>query len=161
MRGGALPPALLFAAFGLALSFAPRRAVAVCLATLVAVAVAVGFINSGPQWQDDVFMGCWISLVVAAASVHLPNGLGPRLALILAINTGLWGGAVISVSGSNLDFLKSLPIALLCLPGGWLVATRRQIAIKVLTSWLIAVALLAGTLQITTPTPGYVPDHMD
>jgi hypothetical protein len=161
VRGGALPPALLFAAFGFALSFAPRRLFAACLAALVAVAVAVSRVRIGPQWDDDVFLGCWISVLIAAGSVHLPKGLGPRLALVLAVNSGLWGGAVISAAGGPLDLLKALPWALLCLPGAWLVATKRQIVIKVLTSWLIAVALLAGTLQITTPTPGYVADHMD
>jgi hypothetical protein len=41
------------------------------------------------------------------------------------------------------------------------VATKRQIVVKVFASWLIAIALLSATLQVTTPTPGYVPDHMD
>jgi hypothetical protein len=161
VRGGALPPALLFAALGLALSFAPRRTSVLCLAALAATALVVGSIKIGPQWRDDVFLGCWISVIAAAASVHLPRGPGPRLALLLAFNTGFWGGAVISAAGGPLDFFEALPWALLCLPGRWLVATRRSIAIKVLSSWLIAVALLALTLQITTPTPGYAPDHMD
>lgn len=161
MRGGALPPALLFAAFGLALSFAPRRAFAPCLGLLVFVAAAIGFLRIGPQWQDAVFLGCWASVVLAAASVHLPGERKLMLVLILALNSGLWGGAVVAASGSRLDLFKSLPLALLCVPGRWLVDTQRQIAIKVLSSWLIAVALLAATLQITTPTPGYAPDHMD
>lgn len=161
MRGGALPPALLFAAFGFALAFGPRRMLAPCLALMALVAIAFGFVRIGHQWQDAVFMGCWISVIIAAAVVHLPGGVGPRLALVLALNTGIWGGAVISAAGGSLDFIKALPCALVCLPGSWLVATKRQIVIKVLTSWLIAVALLSATLQITTPTPGYVPDHMD
>jgi len=161
MRGGALPPALLFAAFGFALSFAPRRWFAPCLIILLIVSIGVGRVRIGANWQDPIFLGCWVSVIAAAACVHWPGGVGPRLAVVLAINTGIWGGAVIAVAGGSLDFVKSLPCALVCLPGGWLVATRRQIVIKVLSSWLIAVALLASTLQITTPTPGYVPDHMD
>ena len=161
MRGGALPPALLFAALGLALAFAPRKSVPWCLVLTVVAAVLAGMVKVAAKWNDDVFLGCWVSLIITAASVHLPRGLNAPLVLILALNTGIWGGAVISASGGALDYLKSLPFILLCFPAGWLVATKRQIVIKVLSSWLIAVALLALTLQITTPTPGYVPDHMD
>ena len=80
---------------------------------------------------------------------------------MLAIDVGIWGGAVIAVAGKPLDLALSAPWLLLALPGGWLVRTKRQIAVKVLASWLIAVSLLVATLQITTPTPGYVQDHMD
>ena len=42
------------------------------------------------------------------------------------------------------------------------VASRRvPIAPKVVSSWLIAVALLAVTLQLIPVTPGYLPDHLE
>ncbi len=106
-------------------------------------------------------MGCWASVVIAAVSVHLPRGLGSRLAVALALNTGVWTGAVIALAGAPLDLAKSLPWVLLCLPGGWIVANGRSIFLKVAASWLIAVAVLVATLPVVTPTPGYVPDHMD
>jgi len=161
MRGGALPPALLFAAFGLALSFAPRRYFAPGIALLTLVAVPLSFFRLDAQWQDPIFLASWVSVVVAAASVHLPGERRLPLVVMLALNSGLWGGAVIAASGNKLDLLKALPLTLLCLPGRWLVTKRWQIGIKVLSSWLIAVALLAATLQLTTPTPGYLPDHID
>lgn len=165
MRGGALPPALLCAALGLALAFAPRKAVPGSLLALVAVAAAVVFlaprIGSLVAWQEPVFIGCWTSIVLAAAAVHLPRGVGPRLALALAVNSGLWAGAVIAVGGARLDLLKALPWSLLALPGGWVVARRRGVVLKVMASWLIAVAVLAAALPATTRTPGYKPDHMD
>jgi hypothetical protein len=161
MRGGALPPALLCAALGFALAFAPRRVILPCLLGLIAPAAAIGRLNIDSTWTDTAFMGCWITVVITAASVHLPRGLGPRVALVLALNTGVWAGAVIAVAGAPLDLAKSLPWALLCLPGCWLVNTGRSVAIKVASSWLIAIALLVAFLPITTPTPGYVPDHMD
>jgi hypothetical protein len=160
MRGGALPPALLCAAFGLALAFAPRRAFLPALIALCLAALAGSFLTVPASWQDGVFLGCWISVVLAALTVHLPRKLGPTASLILALNSGFWAGAVIAAAGSRLDLLKSLPAALLCLPGAWLVATGRGIAIKVATSWLIAIAILAAALPLT-PTPGYKPDHMD
>ncbi len=161
MRGGALPPALLCAALGFALAFAPRRAHPPCFAALILPALAVAWLPVDPTWKDAAFMGCWASVVVTAASVHLPRGLGPRQALILALNTGVWAGAVIALAGAPLDLAKSLPWVLLCLPGGWLVASGRAIFLKVAASWLIAVAVLVATLPLVTPTPGYMPDHMD
>ena len=161
MRGGALPPALLFAALGLALAFAPRRHIGLCLGILVVVSLGASFAPLGAGWRDTIFLGCWASLVVIALTVHLPKGLGLRVALVLTIDAGLWGGGVIALAGDRIDLMKALPAALVCIPGRWLVTTRRQIVIKVLSSWLLAVAVLAATLQITTPTPGYVADHMD
>lgn len=161
MRGGALPPALLCAALGLALGFAPRRVWAPCLAVLIAVAFAASRVKVPPAWLDGVFAGCWISVVLAAASVHLPRGIGRNTALALSANAGLWSGAVIAGAGVPLDLLKALSLALLCLPAGWMVGRGWGVAVKVASSWLIAIALLAAFLPVTTPTPGYAPDHMD
>jgi hypothetical protein len=41
------------------------------------------------------------------------------------------------------------------------VAKRLAIIVKISSSWLIAVAILALTLQFLPVTPGYVPDHLD
>lgn len=160
MRGGALPPALLCAALGLALSFAPPRARWTGLLVLVAVAIAASLPTLGDRWREAIFLGCWVSVILAAAAVHLPGGLGPRATLSLAANAGLWTGLVIGAAGQPLDLAKALPAALLCLPGAWLVQGRRQIALKVLSSWLVAVAILAASLPLV-PTPGYQADHMD
>lgn len=161
MRGGALPPALLFAALGLALAFAPRRFVGWARLAVALQAVLVSFVPISHQWADPLFFGCWLSVLTCALVVHLPGGVGARLAIVLALDAGFWAGSVIAVAGKPTDLMIALPCVLLALPGAWLVARKWQIAVKVLASWLIAVALLAGTLQITTPTPGYVPDHMD
>ena len=160
MRGGALPPALLCAAFGLALAFAPRRMAPYALGLLVLIALAASFLPVPTSWQDGVFLGCWASVALAAVSVHLPGGLGPRATLVLSVNTGFWTGAVIAAAGARTDLLKSLPLVLLCLPGAWLVSTKRGIAIKVAASWLIAISILCAALPLV-PTPGYKPDHME
>lgn len=160
MRGGALPPALLCAALGLALSFAPPKARWAGLVVLLGVAVAASLPTSAEHWREAIFLGCWASVILAAAAVHLPGGLGPRAALILAANGGLWTGLVIGAAGQPQDLAKALPAALLCLPGAWLAQGRRQVVLKVLSSWLIAVAILAASLPLV-PTPGYQADHMD
>ena len=161
MRGGALPPALLFAALGLALTFAPQRAWVPSLAVLAATAAALTFAPVPLAWREGVFLGCWMSAIASAATVHLPKGLGPRAALALSINAGFWSGAVIALAGSQLDLLKALPCAFVLLPAAWLVSRRAPIAVKVVASWLIAVAILAATLQFLPVTPGYMPDHME
>lgn len=161
MRGGALPPALLCAALGFALAFAPRRVILPALLALAAPAAFIAWLRVDPAWMDAAFVGCWISIIVAAASVHLPQRVSPMLAMVLAINTGVWVGAVIAVAGVPLDLAKSIPLVLICLPGAWLVGKGRQIVLKVGAGWLIAIALLVATLPMVTPTPGYVADHMN
>ena len=160
MRGGALPPALLCAGLGFALAFAPRSARAPALATLVATAVVAHLTGYGAANPDAAFLGCWISVVVISALVHLPGGVGGKLALLLAFTAGLWAGAVTSASGG----WTALCIALLCVgvlaPAAWLAGRGYGLAIKVVSSWLIAVAILAAGLSFV-PTPGYVPDHME
>ena len=167
MRGGVLPPALLFAALGLSLAFAPRRAwvpslLALCatLATLATLA-ALAFLALPHVWLEGIFLGLWISVIATAASVHLGNRLTVRAALALSINAGVWAGAVVSVSGSQLDLLEALPFALIFLPASWVVSRYASIPVKVVSSWVIAVAVLAATLQLLPVTPGYLPDHLE
>jgi len=52
-------------------------------------------------------------------------------------------------------------LALAVLPAVWTVDRRVLIALRVVASWLIAVALLGAMLQLIPVTPGYMPDHME
>jgi len=106
-------------------------------------------------------MGCWMSLAATAMLVHLPCGVRPRGALALSINAGLWSGAVIALAGSPLDLYKALLCVPVLLPAVALTVGRAPIVAKVISSWLIAVAVLAATLQCLPVTPGYMPDHLD
>jgi hypothetical protein len=161
MRGGVVPPALLFAALGLALAFAPRRAWAPSLLALLATLGAFTFLPMPDTWIEGIFLGCWISVIATAASVHLVHGLSPWLAFTLSVNAGVWTSAVISLSGSRLDLLKALPWVLLYLPATWIAARHGTITVKVVSSWVIAIAVLAATLQLLPVTPGYLPDHLE
>jgi hypothetical protein len=152
---------LLLAALGLALGFAPPRAWAPCLAALCLVLAVLWPVTIPPVWLEVAFLGCWSSVVLTAATVHLPHGPGRHGALVLSCNAGLWSGAVLALSGSRLDSLKAVPAVLLLLPASWLVAHRAAIAVKVASSWLIAIALLAAVLPFLPVTPGYLPDHLE
>ncbi len=161
MRTAILPVALLVAALAFALSFAPRRALWLGLPTFAVILVVTSFFRTPPDWQDLIFLACWISVVASAAMVHLSKGVSPPIAVGAAANAGLWSGLLIASAGETVDLLKVMPIALLCIPGAWLAARPAKIALKVAASWLIAVAVLAGAIPFTTPTPGYVQDHME
>jgi len=159
--GGALPPALLCAALGVALSFAAWRSVIVGLALVTVSAVAGAFAPLPESWRELVLVGCWLTVAAVAALVHLPSGVGLPLASVAALLAGGFAGAAVAAAGAPLDLSIALPCALLCLPGRWLVVRGRGIVVKVLSSWLIAVAVLAAALSLAVPTAGYEPDHME
>lgn len=161
MRGGVAPAALLFLALGLALAFAPRSARVPSLLVLCATLGAFTFLPLPQAWLEGVFLGCWVSVIATAASVHLVRGLGPFTALLLSLNAGIWAGAVSSLSGARLDLLKALPCLLISVPASWVVRRHASVPVKVVSSWVMAVAVLAVTLQLLPVTPGYLPDHME
>jgi len=160
MRGGTLPPAILCAALAFMLVFAPRRAIGPTIGLLAAALLIASVLPWPHGWMEIVFIGCWASVVVTALLVHLPGGVPVTLALIAGINAGVWAGATIAEAGSLADAARALPCVLLVLPARWLAARGASVAVKVASSWLVAVAILAATLPIV-PTPGYVPDHME
>jgi hypothetical protein len=123
--------------------------------------VALSFVSVPTDWLEVVFLGCWASIAVTAAVVHIPRGPRTAGALALAFNAGLWASAVVALSGSRLDLVAAAPCALLVVPASWLVAWRASIAVKVASSWLIAIAVLAAVLPFLPVTPGYMPDHLE
>ena len=160
MRGGALPPALLSAALGLALAYAPPRARYAGVLALWIAAPLVALVALAPHWEETVFLACWAGVVLAAASVHLPRGLSPAAGVALALAMAVLAGAVTAVAGSGPALLIALPWVLVTIPAAWLIAHGRGIAVKIVSSWLIAIALLSAALPLT-PTPGYEPDHLE
>jgi hypothetical protein len=161
MRGGVVPPALLFLALGLAVAFSPRRAWGPTLLALLATLGAGAFVHIPQAWLEGVFFVFWISVIVTAASVHVGRGLKPWAAVVLSINAAVWASAVVSLSGSRLDLLKALPCVLIVLPATWVVRKHAPIPVQVVSSWVIAIAILAATLQLLPVTPGYLPDHLE
>lgn len=161
MRGGALPPALLCAALGLGLASADSRVALAGLAVLAATACVIAFMPVPEAWSDAVFLGCWASILTNAAVVHRRRSLAPLAGLAVSLNAGIWTGAVIALAPSKLELFEALPWALGAWPAAWMRRGGREIVLKVLASWLIAVAVLAATLQFLPVTPGYRADHME
>jgi hypothetical protein len=161
MRGGALPPAILFAALGLALATAKPRVQVTSLFALGVALAALCQVELPAAWLEPVFLGCWVSAAITAAAVHLRPALGKTAALILSLNAALWSSSVVALSGRPTDALRALPAVLVLLPASWLIARRALIAVKVSSSWLMAIALLAAFLPFLPVTPGYLPDHLE
>ena len=161
MNGSGLAPALLMAATGLALSFASsKRALAWGLGALLVAAAGAALVHPPQPLAGVSLAACWLSVVVLAASVHLPRGLGVAPSVLIGVNSGLWTGLVAGGAGGVPTLLAALPWSLLCVPGWWLVARRWGVAIKVVLSWLAAAAVLSIGLGLT-PTLGYEPDHRE
>lgn len=160
MRGGFLPPAILCAALGIALAFIPIRRAALAATMLAFTALVVWFAGPPTRWIEPIFLGCWLSVIANVLSVQQPERLHAGLFFALAVNTGIWAGAVTAVSGQRTDLAIALPCVLLFLGGRLIVLRGWSIGLKVLASWLAAVAILA-TMVSLTPTPGYEPDHME
>ena len=156
-----MPPGLLFLALGLALAFTPRRALGPSLLALLATLAAGASVRVPQAWLEGVFFACWASVIATAATVHLGREIGPRAAVALSVNAGVWTSAVVSLSGTKLDLVKALPCVLISLPASWVVGRYDSIPVKVVCSWVIAVAILAATLQLLPVTPGYLPDHLE
>ncbi len=114
-----------------------------------------------PAWADVVFLNSWISVLGCAISIYLRQPVGLFPALLLSLNAGVWCGTVNALAGSTLGLVKALPAVAVLWPVGWAARYRDGLAVKVVATWLMAVAVLAGTLQFLPVTPGYLPDHLE
>lgn len=161
MRGGALPPAILCAALGLALARVDIKLQRYGIIAAATAALAAAWTRWPAGWTDAVFLACWSSTVLNSVRVYLVGPSGRTATLLLCVNTGIWAGAVISVAARETDLMLALPCTLTVLPAAWAVRRGGSIALKVVSSWLVAVAILAATLQFLPVTPGYLPDHME
>ena len=159
MRDTVLPVALLAIALGLALSYASEKVARNACLTALGIAVLVTLVPFGTVPETFAFTMICLGVIALAATVHIPVVQRPWVYLVLAAYAGLWAGAVTHVSG-NTEGLLALALVLLFIPGRLIVARGWGIGIKVVCSWLIAIAALEIGL-LFVPTPGYVPDHME
>jgi hypothetical protein len=160
MRGGFLPPAILIAALALVLAFLPLRRAAAAAALLVLVTLAAWWSGPPQSWIEPIFVGCWLSVVATTALAYRPLNVPGSLFMVAAANAGLWAGLVTSVAGTARDLAIALSCVLIALVARPIVVRGGGIGVKVVASWLTAVAILA-TMVSLTPTPGYEKDHME
>lgn len=151
---------LISAAVGLALTFAEWRSAWICLGLFAAVAIGTAFLPLPPQFDRPIVAGLLLSSIATAASVFIPGALAQGWAAAAAFNGGAWLGAAAAVSDTRSLIAFALPLGLLFVPGRMLVRQNYGIAVKVFSSWLIAVASLPMFVFLV-PTPGYERDHME
>lgn len=152
-----LPAALVCASLGMALGAVPMSTWRIPLALFGAAAIALGTQQLPVAWQDAILLGGWVSIVASAASVHGPSY---RLVLALSCGAGMCVGGLIGTTGVRWPLACAPSMLLIALPVR-AIHVRAPIAVKVLSSWLIAVAVLAGMLRFVSVTPGYLPDHVE
>lgn len=131
-------------------------------AGLAAAGTLTASLIIGPVPADIALAACWISLAFAALGVFWPRYSRRWLAgsWLFSALAGLSAGLALGqpdVGTHPLVVLSILPLvgalAMLCIGRGWAIAPR------ILTSWLLAVAILAGSIPYLVDHPGYVPDH--
>jgi hypothetical protein len=158
---GMLPALLVAAAFGIAIASERPTLRWGGIGVFFAFAEIVAFAPIPAGWNELVHLACWVMIVACGAGVHLPNVVRARVTIVLAVAAGATGGAVADAANAHAT-LALLPLIATAISLASRAAARRvPLAPKVASSWLIAVALLAATLQMLPITPGYLPDHLE
>lgn len=161
MRGAALPAALALAALACLLAFVPPRLRWVAIAIAVVLTLAVSRLTIPLGWHDGAFTLCWAVVIATALGVHLPDRMRGRATVFpFAVASGCAGGLVLAAEGASIDLVRALPAILLVVPFAFARDRGLGIGVKVVSSWLVAIAILAMVLPMVG-MPGYVPDHME
>jgi hypothetical protein len=160
--GGSVAAGLLLAVTAFVLAFVPLRIAIGGIAACVVACMVAALVERvpTPAW---VFAGCWSSLIVTALLVYFPQPLRrwPSLAVPLAANGGVWAALVVATESPAMDVVPILATLAIIIPASICVARGWALAVRVVTSWLLAVALLVGAIPYLVVHPGYVADHRE
>ncbi|MFN2474615.1 MAG: hypothetical protein ABR588_11955 [Sphingomicrobium sp.] len=148
MRDGAVPAIALCLALGILLAYAPRRALLAAIVAIALVAIAVSAIVLPLEWQAYVVIACWAGTLLFALAIYVARPIPLTAAVLAAVLAGLMVGALTSEIGRPTVLALALPCVLVSLPASWLVQRRKAIVLKVLTSWIVAVAILSTGLTL-------------
>lgn len=153
--------ALMCVAAGLALSRTSRSKDAwLGYVALIASALVASLLPIPAQYETVAFIGLWLSVAATAAFAIFSPEHGTRFAIPLAINAGIWAGGLATVSSNRTGLALAFPFGLVFMLGQWLGRNGYGVAVKVLASWAIAIAMLAFFVTLI-PTAGYEADHME
>lgn len=160
MNGGILPLLLICATLGLALAFAAPRAAWLGFAGMAAAGVALSLAPFPNSASGIIFTGLWLSVIATAALTFVPRRIANRLIIPAGINAGAWAGSLAGLSDKPGGLFLALTLGLLFIPARWFTMHGHHIVVKVVASWMIAIASLSMFVSFM-PTPGYKPDHME
>lgn len=159
MNGGILPFVLLGLTLGLALTSVPRDVALKAWVAALVVAVVFCLVPIGDELVIPVEVGLWVTTILTGVAVYLPSRLRRRLINPVAVNAGLWLGALASAAVTRSALLVALPLSLVFLLISMMGLQKYQLAVRVVASWMIAIGSLAVFVSMV-PTPGYKQDHM-
>lgn len=157
MNGGLVPLFLLGGTLALMLAFVPLRTTMVGLLAFAASGLCSFFVPLSLP-QNALFIGFWLSLVLTTLAVYFPARRWAVAVIPLALNAGFWMGIYAGLTNNLVGLALGSAAALAAIPAKWLIAHHFDIIIKVVASWLIAIASLSMFVSLM-PTPGYKPDH--
>jgi len=159
VNAGLVPLLLLSATVGLMLAFVAIRRAAMAHIAFAAAALLAFFVSFGLS-PSAIFTGLWLSMIAAAILVFLPVARWSFAVIPLCLNAGFWLGAGADLSGNRAALLIGILPLFISIPARWLARGKFNIAVKVVASWMIAIASLSLFVSLI-PTPGYKPDHME
>lgn len=161
MSDAVIVTALLAIATGLALGRVDAR-LAIVMAHFIGAA-ALMILAPLPQASAyDIAVAAGLSTIIAALAVYWPRHLPLLAALCLAVNAGIWCGAVARTIDPPLA-LASLSGVMVALPARWMARSSIEwpgIMLKILAGWAIAIATLTTALPLLM-TPGSQSDHFN
>lgn len=160
MNSGILPMLLLCATLALSLALAPTRIGWLGLVAMAAGALLMSLLPLPANLSEAIFIGLWLSVVATAVLTYVPRRFADRVMIPAGFNAGAWVGALATVSEMRGSLLPALSLGLLSVPARRFTLHGYHIVIKVIASWMIAIALLSAFVSLM-PTPGYKPDHME
>ena len=154
--------ALLLATLAFALAFVPSRtrwraAVIAAMAFLTTAALA-------PAIPEQLALTGWgVMLVVVAIAVYAPaiTANYTIVPILSALAAGAWAGALLAPDGPGRAAAYALGFAGTVAAASLVVRRGCGLALRVATSWAVAVAILVGSMPYFVTHPGYVADHRE
>jgi len=159
MNAGIVPLLLLSLTVGLMLAFVPTRRATIASVVFAATAFLSFWVPLGLA-PNMIFTGLWLTMIVAAILVYLPVAKWSIAALPICLSAGYWLGACAGLSNDLTALVIGILPLFISFPARWLTVRKFGIAVKIVASWMIAIASLSVFLTLI-PTPGYKPDHME
>lgn len=159
MNGGIVPLLLLGFTIGLMLVRTPMRPALLALAGFAVAALAT-FLLRLPIAPGAIISGLWVVMIAAGITLFLPPRPIAITTLPLALAGGFFLGNWTLLGGDISGLMLAVALAALCLPAQSFGANRFDIVLRVVASWMIAIAALSLFVSLIA-TPGYEPDHMD
>ena len=159
MNGGLVPLLLLSATVGLMLAFVSSRSTWLALVGF-GIAALLGSIIPFIWSPQLIFTALWLSAILSAILVYVPVVRWSAAFLPLSLNAGFWLGASATLLPNRAALALGVLPVLVAFPARWLVQKNFGIVIKVIASWMIAIASLSLFVSLIS-TPGYKPDHME